>query len=631
MAAKLKTNKLPRTLSGSVTALATVLFLTVCASVAFSSPHSIPIDAWSPTTPLPQALANRNAVVWGDYLYFVAGKSASDAPVGTIYAAPILSDGALGAWTVAGELPLAVYLHAVAASATDLYVIGGWDGARTRAEVWRAPFTPGGGLGAFTQVSSYPVAVDLHEAVIVQNRLYVLGGWTGRDPLDLVYSATIQPDGLGPWVPTTALPVKLYRLAAVAHNNRIYVTGGFDNRNAQQAVYVAAVGPDGSLGAWQTTTALPNTSFYHESVIHDGRLLVLGGRDILDEYRSVFAAPINADGTLGAWTAQPDLPESLNRFAAVSVTRNGSDYVYVLGGLHGASYRANVYRSSYPQPPTPTPTATPTPQPAELVDIRLQHEPQRWIAPGEEITYSILYHNRGTTTLENVEIVNLVPSHVELLPASIQVSTSENYTYTGTQAGSTIRWQVGDLPADGAGIVSYRVRRPLPTPPAIPRVLAIDVAGPTSAAPDSAISYSVLITNNTAFPITGLSIVATLPAGATYLAGGDGVSEGGRLVWNVDELAGDSRIERQFEVSARQTLVLYDYYAISDEGPTVTGRRVLVTQVGDTDPPPPGDGTLIANTGAILTWQSNGQSLSHQSNHAYNPAHNLLLPLVSEQ
>lgn len=631
MDAKFQPNKVPKTLSASVTVLVVGLFIACFASVVLSSPHHVPIDGWSPTTPLPQALANRNAVVWGDYLYFVAGKSASDAPVGTIYAAPILNNGALGGWTVAGELPLAVYLHAVAANDTDLYVIGGWDGTRTRAEVWRAPFIPGGGLGAFSRVSSYPVAVDLQEAVIVQNRLYVLGGWTGRDPLDLVYSAAIQPDGLGPWAPTTALPVPLYRLAAVAYNNRIYVTGGFDNRNAQSAVYVAAVGPDGSLGPWQPTTALPNTSFYHESVIHDGRLLVLGGRDNLNEYRTVFAAPIHADGTLGAWTPQPDLPESLNRFAAVSVTRNGSDYVYVMGGLQGANYWANVYHSSYPQPPTPTPTATPTPQPAELVDVRLQHEPQRWIAPGAEITYSVIYHNRGATTLESAEIVNQVPAHVELLPASIQVSASGSYTYTGTHAGSTIRWELGDVPPDGAGVVSYRVRRPLPPPPAIPRVLSIDVAGPTSATPDMPITYSVLITNNTAFPITGLTVVAALPAGATYLAGGDGLSEEGRLVWAVDELAGDARIERQFEVSADRTLVVYNYYAISDEGPTVSGQRVLVTQIGATDPLPPGDGMLIANTGAVLMWQSNGQPLSHKSNHAYNPAHNLLLPLVSQQ
>lgn len=630
MDAKFNPTKWPEPRYLSVTALVVVLFVALSASVVLSSPHYIPIDGWSPTTPLPQALANRNAVVWGDYVYFVAGKSASDAPVGTIYAAPILPGGSLGAWTVAGELPLAVYLHAIAASATDLYVIGGWDGTRTRAEVWRAPFVAGGGLGAFSQATSYPVALDLHQAVIVQNRLYVLGGWTGRDPLDLVYFAEILPTGLGQWQPTTALPATLFRLSAVAYDNRIYASGGFDNRNARDTVFVADVGPDGNLGAWRTTTALPNPTFYHESVIHDGRLLILGGRDNLNEYSTVFAAPIHPDGSLGAWTAQPPLPESLNRFSAVSVTRNDSDFVYVLGGLHGASYRASVYHSGYPQPPTPTPTLTPTPEPVALVDIDLYHEPQRWVSPGEEIIYSFSYHNRSTTSLEAAEIVNVVPLHVELLPQSIQASASGIYTYTGTNAGATIRWQLGEVPPGGAGVVSYRVRRPLPTPPAIPRVLAIGVVGPTSAAPDTAITYSVVITNNTAFPLTGLTVAAALPAGAAYLSGGNGLSAGGQIVWTVDELAGDLRMELPFEVSARQTLVLYDYYATSDEGPTANGQHVLVTRIGDTDPLPPGDGTLIANAGALLTWQHDGQTFNDRSNQAFNPNHSLLLPLVNQ-
>jgi uncharacterized repeat protein (TIGR01451 family) len=265
-----------------------------------------------------------------------------------------------------------------------------------------------------------------------------------------------------------------------------------------------------------------------------------------------------------------------------------------------------------------------------LIDIDLYHEPQHWVAPGEEITYSFTYHNRSAAALEDAEIVNIVPAHVELLPQSIQASASGLYTYTGTEAGSTIRWQLGEVPPGGAGVVSYRAYRPLPTPPAIPRVLAIGIVGPASAAPDTVISYSVVITNNTAFPLTSLTVAAALPAGATYLSGGDGLSEARRVVWAVDELAGDTRLELPFAVSARQTLVLYDYYAISDEGPTAKGQRVLVTQIGATAPPPPGDGTLITNTGALLTWQSNGQTFSDRSNQAFNPNHGLLLPLVSQ-
>lgn len=617
---------------GGLAVFVTALIVTLTASIVLSSPHYVKIDGWISTTPLPQALANRNAIVQGDYLYFVGGKSAGDAPIGSIFAAHILDNGTLGSWTVAGALPLAVYLHAIAATDTDLYVIGGWDGSQTRTEVWRAPFVANGGLGGFVKVSDYPVGIDLHDAAIVQNRLYVFGGWTGRDPLSTVRFADILPGGLGPWQTTSALPRALYRLSAATFNDRVYITGGFDSAAARSEVYVATVLPGGGLTAWEPVTPLPNGLFFHETVIHDDQLLVLGGRNISNEFSNVYAAPIIADGSLGAWLPQTNLPESLHRFSAVTVTRNDSDYVYIMGGLHGVDYRNTVSHSTYPLPPTPTSTPTltptPTPRPETLVDVTLHNEPQRWIGPGEEVEYTVTYANGSAIDLADVEIVNLVPPHVELIPESIQVSTPGSYTYTATAPGSAIRWSIGSLAADGAGQVSFRVRRPTPAPPAIPRVLAIDVTGPARSTAGAPITYSIVLTNNTAFPLTNLAIVAGLPLGAAYLSGGDTGPENDKLAWIVPALEGDETIQRQFVVTANHSLVLYDYYVASDEGPTAKGQRVLTTQVGDTDPPPPGDGVLIANTGATLTWQSGGQSFNSASNPVYNPTYGIYLPLV---
>jgi uncharacterized repeat protein (TIGR01451 family) len=631
MDAKISANQWSKFFSAVVMMLLASAILGLSASIVLSSPHYVKIDGWTPTTPLPQALADRNALVRGDYLYFIGGKSPSDSPVATIYSARIQAGGQLSAWNIAGQLPVAVYLHATAATETDLYVIGGWDGSKTRAEVWRAAFGANGTLGAFVKVGDYPTALDLHDAVIVQNRLYVVGGWTGNDPLNTVYYADLQPGGLGSWVAATPLPTSLYRLSATAHNNRIYVTGGFDNRNAQSAVYYATVQADGALGSWQATTELPVGIFFHETVIHDGQLTVLGGRGGTAEYDTVYAAPINANGSLGAWATQAALPESLHRFAAAPVTRNGSDFVYVIGGLHGGDYRANVYHSSYPAPPTPTATPTltptPTPRPETLVHVTLLNSPQRWVAPGEEIEYTIRYHNRSADQLTDVEIVNVVPQQVELLPDSIQGGLS--HVHSGTQPGSTIRWTLGTVDPDGAGEVRYRVRRPLPMPPAIPRILNIDVTGPATAAAGALLNYSVIITNNTAFPVTNLTAVVTLPTGGEYRSGGDEPPQDGVLSWFIEELPGEGTLEREFTVAADHSLVLYDYYITSDEGPTAKGQHVLVTMIGETDPPPPGDGVMIANVGATTTWQVNGQGVNLQSNPVFNPNYGLRLPLIS--
>ena len=276
-------------------ALAICTLVIVWSSVAYSSPLPTTIGGWFAATPLPEVLASRNAVAKGDTLFVIGGKTPSDKPSAEVYTAQEQTDGSLGAWARSTPLPVPVYLHAVVASATHLYVIGGWDASRsdccTQSAVWRAPFTSGG-VGAWEKLSDYPIALDLHDATIVHNRLYVLGGWTGKAPLSKVYYAEIQASGLGAWTPALDLPVKLYRLSVATTNGVIYVTGGYDDTAAQSTVYYTKVNADGSLVGWQQTTRLPELRYYHETVVQDGKLVVLGGKNDATEYNSVYAARI---------------------------------------------------------------------------------------------------------------------------------------------------------------------------------------------------------------------------------------------------------------------------------------------------------------------------------------------------
>jgi uncharacterized repeat protein (TIGR01451 family) len=534
-------------------ALLATLLGGLCVSWAVSSPLLVGIGGWTPVTALPQALASRNAVVHEGYVYLVGGKNASDSPVANIYSGLVKSDGKVDSWNVAGQLAVPVYLHAVAASSTHLFVIGGWDGGRTRAEVWRAPFAAGGGLGTFQKVNDYPTPLDLHDAVVVQNRIYVLGGWTGRDPLNSVHYAEIQPNGLGPWTAAAALPAQLYRLSAAADNNVIYVTGGYDGA-ARANVYMARVRSDGSLEPWQETTALPNPVYYHETVIHDGRVLVLGGKNDGAEFNQVYAANINANGTLAGWGAEPALPESLYRFAAVALTQSGSNFVMVLGGLHNVDYRNTVYHSAVPNPPTPTntptraPTPTPTPIPAGI-SLHLSNQPTHWVGPQEEILYTISYFNPSARRVTNATISDVIPSGVELVANSVQSSPGGSVEVQGTQPGSEIVWTLGDLAAGATGQVSYRVRRTVAPPPTVPRPLVISVSGPERAQPNQPVEYTISLTNSTFLTFTNLVIVDTLPVGARYVGGADTQPTDNQARWTIPVLLGEETIQRKLRWS----------------------------------------------------------------------------------
>lgn len=598
-------------------------------ALAYVSSAAAPINNWTPVAPLPALLANRDAVVQGDYLYMVGGKNTSEKPSAEVYTTQMQTDGSLAAWTSTTRLPTPVYLQATVATQSHIYVIGGWDGSQTRSEVWRAAFTTGG-VGAWEKISNYPNALDLHAAVLINNRIYVVGGWSGTAGLRKVYYAEVQPDGLGEWTAAPDLPIKLFRHSVATYNNVLYVTGGYDENNAHASVYYAKVNLDGSLSPWQQTTALPNTRYYHATVVHDGRLVVLGGKNDSTEYNSVYAAAITASGALEAWNAEPNLPESLYRFAAVTVQKFGSDFIYLAGGLHGSDYRQTVYHSSLPSLPTPTstPTPGPTPTPTPSFSLQLENRPQHWVAPGEEIEYTITYQNNGVRSAADVKIKAVIPANAELVPNSIAARPGVTYTVTGSTPGAIIEWTLDASANRENGTLVYRVRRFSATDGGVQRALTIMNQGPASANAGTAIVYQLSVTNNVPISLTNLTIYNALPAGAIYISGGDGPPVNNIVKWTVANLRPDEVVTKELIVTAASSIINSNYWATTDEGANIKGNILVITIVDDQPLPPNGDGVAIINSKAEISWQTNGANNQAASNPTFNPLRAIYLPVV---
>lgn len=596
----------------------------------WSPSRAVPITQWNNTTALPEGLASGTTVTYGDFIYVIGGKNNSETGVTAIYGARIKTDGGLDNWAIVGQLPLPLYLHATVVAGDGLFVIGGWDGQGTRTEVWRAPFLSDGRVGGWVAMPAYPTTLDLHDAVVLNGRIYVIGGWNGVQAQQAVYAAALQGSSLGPWQRVGDLPQSLYRFAATTDGQRLYVTGGFGgNETISGAIYVAGTNGDGSLTAWQTYS-LPTPLFYHEVLIHDGQLVILGGRNNNQVFNQVYTAAIDANGAPGGWQPGPALPVAIYRMGAVTVNRFGSAYIFVTAGLRSETeYQNAVYHSAAPPPPTPTPTptVTPTPTPTPGLVIAIQNNPQHWIAPGGEVAYTISYQNQAPIPLTNVIITNRIPNAVELVEGSIR-TTQGGFSTSGNKAGDLIAWEVGTVGAKASGEVVYRARRPVPPTPAVPPALTIDIEAPVAVSRGSQATYRLTITNNAPTALSNLVVTNTMPYGAIYVSGGDGAPVNNIVRWSLSALAADSKTTMDLVVRATQSLVNYDYRVISQEGPTARGRTTAVTLV-DGLPPLYGDGVVIINEGGRVTWNSPGGSAATSSRAVSNPAFNAYLPLVN--
>ncbi|MCB0045862.1 MAG: DUF11 domain-containing protein [Caldilineaceae bacterium] len=604
-----------------------------------------PITNWTELadTPLPVNSANSGIVAHDNFIYVIGGKQPDgnklDAGNKVFYTA-VNADGSLAGWQETSPLPDHRYLHAVAANDKFVYSVGG--AARGdifgTINIFRAAFLEDGGLAAWQVLGNYPVSpppgqisqgINLHEALIVNDRLYILGGFLGGYPqntaddltLNQVQFASIDANGnLGPWTETTSLPQPLRRFAAVEHDGYVYAVGGSNrgDRNGSPAVsfdqiWRAAVLPGGQLSAWQVAAQLPAATYYHRATVLDNKLVIIGGITSDDAILNrVTSYPFLADGALGARVAEEALPAPRLRHAAVALNQFGEDYLYVVGGLQAeddSSVTATVFRSAPPAPPP-----TPTPQPG--IRLEMDNSPKRWVAPDEAIEYTITYYNPGDTPVEDVYINDTIPQEADLVPDSVS-SAGANAPEINAQL-DVISWEVGEVGPGESGEVSYTIVRRQPLRSA-DTVLEITKSAPEQVQPGDSITYEIAVKYNLlGDSVANLIISDTIPIYATNVTGPDNTVNG-VAEWLIPELAGGDTVTRTMTVRSERTLVNSEYSVITQDGRyQSSGEDVIITWVGNTDPGQ-GDGTVIPNN-AQAQWVYAGQEKRTFSNWVRNPS-----------
>jgi len=171
-------------------------------------------------------------------------------------------------------------------------------------------------------------------ALATQNRVYLIGGYGVSGVTKTVHTAPINSDGtLGTWVAGTSIPGELYSSSLIVTKNRVHLLGGLNNSATTIAtVYTAPINTDGTLGAWTTGGSLPAAVRLSQAVVTKNRAYILGGYVGTSYVDVVYTAEINDDGTLEAWTTATSLPAALIPGAAITT----SNRVYLFGGQNSA-------------------------------------------------------------------------------------------------------------------------------------------------------------------------------------------------------------------------------------------------------------------------------------------------------
>jgi N-acetylneuraminic acid mutarotase len=128
--------------------------------------------------------------------------------------------------------------------------------------------------------------------------------------------------------------------AAVAYKGYLYVSGGQQAASTfTNTVEYAPLNADGSIGTWTASANTVTTARYgHVSAAYNGKLYVVGGGSATNvALGDVKYATINANGTIGAFTDT----------TATTANRDTDGFIYggrlyITGGLNGTVYSSTV-------------------------------------------------------------------------------------------------------------------------------------------------------------------------------------------------------------------------------------------------------------------------------------------------
>jgi len=299
---------------------------------------------WYATTSLPAPRGSGSVVSYGNRIYYLGGER-NRSVSSQIYVASLENNGAISSWWRTLDLPIPLTLFTAVVYNDRLYVLGGWTGSYCVSEVYTTQIRSDGSLVGWINATPLPQGLAGLSVVLLQNRLYVLGGNCESGNFRDVYSTLINPDGsLGAWIETTPLPEARSYANAFVYENAIYLMGGSrvrgDGQTIQDTIYRAVPHADGTLGTWELVSRLPRPLCCFASVLDEAasEVHILGGWDNTDQAQATtYAAAIRNDGTLGPWSEEVDLPSPGGEYKATAINQ----LVYVLGGFEPTGYELN--------------------------------------------------------------------------------------------------------------------------------------------------------------------------------------------------------------------------------------------------------------------------------------------------
>jgi hypothetical protein len=127
-------------------------------------------------------------------------------------------------WEQRASLPVPLSAYALTAYEGKLYLFGGWDGKNYQKDVYT--YDPAEDM--WSKLTSMPTARAYAGASVASGRIYVIGGYDGQQALAVneAYQPARDHDGGDPWFKMKAMPEGRYAMGVISLADIIHLVGG---------------------------------------------------------------------------------------------------------------------------------------------------------------------------------------------------------------------------------------------------------------------------------------------------------------------------------------------------------------------------------------------------------------------
>ena len=175
----------------------------------------------------------------------------------------------------------------------------------------------------WTTVTEKPTPVKNIGAAVVGGLIYVPGGELDNGKVTNVLE--IYDPIENKWIEGANLPVSLSRYSLIAYEGKLYIFGGWNGKDYSRETFLF----DPVLDRWEEIGPMPTQRAFLGASVAEGKAFLLGGENIDGQLsiNQVFSFPSGVN-TSGAWNKSESMPMERSQLGAVGL----ADMIFIIGG-----------------------------------------------------------------------------------------------------------------------------------------------------------------------------------------------------------------------------------------------------------------------------------------------------------